>query len=209
MPSAKRPCRPSFPFPYLLLSDSSSDSDYSPPSPPAPQPHPTIPPPNLDALRLWFLAHLSNPYPTSSEKESLATSAGIPRAKIDSDMTNWRRRAGWTDIKDRWAGGDKARMRRLIEGVEHGEEARGEVREEVERMKGYLERREGEKVGEWVHEVSRSEGENDDADEGFSSLRWRRKRSFPYLRRWRMRSRSPRIASATLPPRPRCTPLRR
>jgi hypothetical protein len=49
--------------------------------------------------------------------------------------------------------GDKAKMKRLIEDVKAGNERRGEVVEEVERMRGYLEKREEERVGDWVHEV--------------------------------------------------------
>ena len=70
-------------------------------------------------------------------------------------MTNWRRRAGWTDIKDHFAGGDKDAVAGVIEMVEDGQEKRKEVREAVERMKAYLERREEERVGDWVKEVGR------------------------------------------------------
>lgn len=162
---SKRPCRPQS-FASDFSSDSSSDADeYTPTtsrltrpkSHPALNAAPCTPSPSrpspTDHLRLWFLQNLSNPYPTPYEKDSLATAAGCPRSKVDSDLTNWRRRAGWTDIKDRWAGGDKAKMKRLIEDVEAENERRGEVVEEVERMRGYLERREEERVGDWVHEV--------------------------------------------------------
>lgn len=163
--SSKRQCRP-VSFASDFSSDSSSESDdYTPTATglakpksrtafhPAPcTPSPCKPTPT-DHLRLWFLQNLSNPYPTPYEKEALATAAGCPRSKVDSDLTNWRRRAGWTDIKDRWVNGDKAKMKRLIEDVEGGHERRGEVVEEVERMRGYLERREEERVGDWVHEV--------------------------------------------------------
>jgi len=46
-------------------------------------------------------------------------------------------------------------MRELISGVERGEERRGEVRGEVEKMKGYLERREEGRGGGWIKEVCR------------------------------------------------------
>lgn len=106
-----------------------------------------------DHLRLWFLNHLANPYPTPSEKDQLSRLTGIARNKIDSDMTNWRRRAGWTDIKEKWARGSKAEMVALIERVEMGEEKRKAVNEAVEKMKAYLERREEYGVGSWVHQV--------------------------------------------------------
>jgi len=162
--TAKRTCQ-SVCFASDFSSDSSDDDDYTPAASrltkpksrttlhPTPPPSPSKPSPT-DHLRLWFLQNLSNPYPTPYEKESLATAAGCPRSKVDSDLTNWRRRSGWTDIKDRWAGGDKAKMKRLIEDVEGGLERREEVVEEVERMRGYLERRDQERVGDWVHEVS-------------------------------------------------------
>lgn len=107
-----------------------------------------------DHIREWFLQHLANPYPSAVEKDSLSELSGIPRSKIDSDMTNWRRRAGWTDIKDNWANGSRDAMRVLIEKVESGQERRKGVREAVEKMKAYLERREEERVGDWVKEVS-------------------------------------------------------
>lgn len=176
-------------------SDSDSDADFTPtsrpfkPHPPTskppipPTPTPTKPPNLTDHLRLWFLQNLSNPYPTPAKKDFLATASGVPRSKVDSDLTNWRRRAGWTDIKDRWAEGDKARMRRLIEGYEEGLEGREEVVEEIERMRGYLERREEERVGDWVHEVGLPQLsfpiERFKADES-SSPRWpRRSRTSP------------------------------
>ena len=109
-----------------------------------------------DHLRLWFLQNLSNPYPTPAQKEALATHSGAPRSKIDSDLTNWRRRAGWTEIKDRWASGDKAKMKRLVENVESGVEVRAEVSDEIERMRGYLERKEEQRVGDWVQDVGRA-----------------------------------------------------
>lgn len=107
-----------------------------------------------DYIREWFLQHLANPYPSAVEKDSLSELSGIPRSKIDSDMTNWRRRAGWTDIKDSWANSSRDAMRVLIEKVESGQEKRKGVREAVEKMKAYLERREEERVGDWVKEVS-------------------------------------------------------
>lgn len=107
-----------------------------------------------DHIREWFLQHLASPYPSAVEKDSLSELSGIPRSKIDSDMTNWRRRAGWTDIKDNWANGSRDAMRLLIERVESGQEKRKGVREAVEKMKAYLERREEERVGDWVKEVS-------------------------------------------------------
>ena len=152
------------------FSRSGADSDISPDVPPnhpisshplssasasAPSPIKPTSAPN-DALRLWFLQNLSNPYPTNSQKEALATASSVPHSKISSDLTNWRRRAGWTDIKDKWANGEKGKMRVLMEEFEAGNERREIVVHEIEKMKGYLERREDERVGAWIHEVSGS-----------------------------------------------------
>lgn len=133
----------------------------SPDSPLSPRPStPTISTPPLkelqpaDHLRLWFLDHLANPYPTITEKRELSLVTGIAKNKIDSDMTNWRRRAGWTDIKDTYADRDKVKMQRLIEAVQAGKEKRTAVIEAVEKMRAYLERREEYGVGSWVYSVS-------------------------------------------------------
>jgi formylmethanofuran:tetrahydromethanopterin formyltransferase len=69
-------------------------------------------------------------------------------------MTNWRRRAGWTDIKDTYADRDKVKMQRLIEAVQARKEKRTAVIEAVEKMRAYLERREEYGVGSWVYSVS-------------------------------------------------------
>ncbi|WWC88895.1 uncharacterized protein L201_003810 [Kwoniella dendrophila CBS 6074] len=106
-------------------------------------------------VRLWFLDHLSKPYPTLSQKEKLAESAGITRNKVDSDLTNFRRRSGWTEIMQTFAGGDRDKMKKLIERVQSGKENNNkELLEKIEGMKDYLGRREEERVGDWVREVT-------------------------------------------------------
>ena len=107
-----------------------------------------------DHLRLWFLEHLASPYPTPNEKDDLSNLTGFARTKIDSDLTNWRRRAGWTELKDTYARGSRKDMQALMERVESGTEQTMAVLDAVEKMRAYLERREEEKVGEWVKEVS-------------------------------------------------------
>jgi hypothetical protein len=89
------------------------------------------------------------------EKELLATRLGVKKSKIDSDLTNWRRRSGWTEMKDKYCGGDKAMMKSMIEGVESGSEQRAIAVEQVEKMKAYLEKREEKECGSWVTEVLR------------------------------------------------------
>ncbi|ORY27876.1 hypothetical protein BCR39DRAFT_559770 [Naematelia encephala] len=145
--------------PLLSINNLTSDSLPTPPKSarlPVPRSGPKThqSTPNLDILREWFLHHLASPYPTPEEKESLANQAGIPRSKVDSDLTNWRRRAGWTDLKDQWANGDRKKMCQLIEKVEAGEEKRKAVVKAVEGVKSYLRREEEERVGDWVHQLT-------------------------------------------------------
>ncbi|OCF30973.1 hypothetical protein I316_07380 [Kwoniella heveanensis BCC8398] len=109
--------------------------------------------PDHSLIRLWFLDNISYPYPTVSMKEHLASKAGITRAKVDSDLTNFRRRAGWTEIMNEWCGGDRNKMRKLIERVESGKEDEDEeLVRRVQAVKEYLTRKEEERVGDWVRE---------------------------------------------------------
>nr|ACZ51518.1 Sxi1 [Kwoniella heveanensis] len=109
--------------------------------------------PDHSLIRHWFLHNISYPYPTVSMKETLASKAGITRAKVDSDLTNFRRRAGWTEIMNEWCGGDRNKMRKLIERVESGQEDEDEeLVRRVQAVKEYLTRKEEERVGDWVRE---------------------------------------------------------
>ncbi|WVQ80603.1 hypothetical protein IAT38_002708 [Cryptococcus sp. DSM 104549] len=94
--------------------------------------------PDHTLVRLWFLQNLSYPYPTNAQKDKLASAAGIARSKVDSDLTNYRRRAGWTAILNEWCSGDRDAMRRLIDKVEAGKEKRQEVLDAVQGCKDYL-----------------------------------------------------------------------
>nr|ADO17677.1 Sxi1 [Tremella mesenterica] len=119
-------------------------------------PHPSRSPQNpllfppTDPIRTWFISHLASPYPTSLEKVELASSANITTNKLDSDLVNWRRRSGWANVRDKYCGGNKHRTKRLIEDVSSGKERRKEVLRDVEKVRAYLERREEERVGDWV-----------------------------------------------------------
>lgn len=110
--------------------------------------------PDHTIVRLWFLNNLAYPYPTTQQKDSLAKYAGMQRSKIDSDLTNYRRRAGWTDIMNVWCGGDRNAMKKLMEKVERGKEQRKEILDAVQRCKDYLTMKENNRVGDWVKEVS-------------------------------------------------------
>ena len=105
-----------------------------------------------DPVRQYFLTHLSSPYPTPSEKEKLCKKAKITRRKLESDLTNWRRRSDWTDIMNTYCGGDKSAMRTMVAAIERGEERDVELLARFGRMKAYLEKRD-EQAGEWVYQV--------------------------------------------------------
>jgi hypothetical protein len=109
-----------------------------------------------DPVRQYFLTHLSSPYPSPSEKEKLCKKAKITRRKLESDLTNWRRRSDWTDIMNTYCGGDKSAMRTMIACIERGEERDVELLERFGRMKAYLEKRD-EQAGEWVYQVCSAE----------------------------------------------------
>ncbi|ODN95889.1 hypothetical protein L198_04508 [Cryptococcus wingfieldii CBS 7118] len=116
------------------------------------------PPPSGDhsVVRLWFLNNLAYPYPTASQKEKLAVAAGIARGKVDSDLTNFRRRAGWTDILNKWADGNREKMRKLMDRVASGKEKRQEVLKAVEKCQDYLTERETKRIGDWVNEIAKA-----------------------------------------------------
>ncbi|ODO01403.1 hypothetical protein I350_06222 [Cryptococcus amylolentus CBS 6273] len=125
-----------------------------------PNPVPTSkpPPPSGDhsVVRLWFLNNLAYPYPSAAQKEKLAIAAGIARNKVDSDLTNFRRRAGWTDILNKWADGNREKMRKLVDRVASGKEKRQEVLKAVEKCQDYLTERETKRVGDWVNEIAKA-----------------------------------------------------
>ena len=106
-------------------------------------------------LRDWFLTHLPYPYPTYTEKRNLALQDGIPLSKIDSDLTNWRRRSGWAEIRKIYAKGSKEKMKSLLLRVERGEDTRPDLLDRIEGIRRYMDK-ESDKVGDWVHEVSPS-----------------------------------------------------
>jgi len=149
--TSKRSCRP-------------TTTKYLPtPSPPPSSPNKSLKPssntttkfaqpPAPDPVRQYFLTHLSSPYPTPTEKEKLCKKAKITRRKLESDLTNWRRRSDWTDIMNTYCGGDKGSMKTMISVIECGEERDVELLARFGRMKAYLEKRD-EQAGEWVYQV--------------------------------------------------------
>lgn len=110
---------------------------------------------SLDPVRKYFIDNISNPYPSPSEKDRLCKVAKISRRKLESDLTNWRRRSEWTEIMNTYCNGDKGLMQRMIEDVESGKDVGDEIRGRYDRMRAYLEKRD-EQAGEWVAEVRTS-----------------------------------------------------
>ncbi|WWC70543.1 uncharacterized protein I206_104494 [Kwoniella pini CBS 10737] len=110
--------------------------------------------PDHTIVRTWFLQNLQKPYPTQAQKEHLSKKAGITVKKVDSDLTNFRRRSGWTECMQRFCGGDRDKMKKMIERVIAGKEERLEVIDSVEGIKDYLGKREEERVGDWVREIT-------------------------------------------------------
>ncbi|WVQ72905.1 hypothetical protein IAR50_002467 [Cryptococcus sp. DSM 104548] len=157
-PRPKRYCRRSSERPATPL-----ECDPLPAPKPPKSSRPPPPPGDHSVVRLWFLNNLSYPYPTSSQKETLAAAAGIARSKVDSDLTNFRRRAGWTNILNKWADGNREKMRRLMERVASGEEKRQEVLKAVEKCEDYLTEKETKRVGDWVNEIAKATATETDA----------------------------------------------
>ncbi|WRT67572.1 uncharacterized protein IL334_004544 [Kwoniella shivajii] len=147
---SKRQRPPSISTPLTPITRASSPT---PSDPPSDRPNGTKEP-DHSVVRSWFLNHISHPYPTSSQKETLAKAAGITKNKVDSDLTNFRRRSGWTDLMNRFCASDREKMRKFIDKVEAGKERRDEVLMRVKAMKEYLGGKEGERVGDWVQEVT-------------------------------------------------------
>lgn len=102
-------------------------------------------------LRTWFLSHLADPFPALPDKRIWARNLGTTTRNIDSHMTNWRRRAGWTAIKKKWTDGTKDGMRTLVNSYFSKEETRPDVRSAIKKMCDYLD---DSQVGDWMTEVS-------------------------------------------------------
>nr|AHE78417.1 A2HD1 [Volvariella volvacea]AOC97532.1 HD1 protein [Volvariella volvacea] len=47
----------------------------------------------------WLLRNLHNPYPSSSQKDTIANASGTPRQNIDSWFVDARRRIGWNTLR--------------------------------------------------------------------------------------------------------------
>ncbi|GFZ45429.1 hypothetical protein JCM24511_03155 [Saitozyma sp. JCM 24511] len=107
-----------------------------------------------DAIRLWFLHHLADPYPTPLQKRNLSTSTNIPVPRLEAHLTNWRRRAGWSAILHKRCEGKKDLMAVLVTRVLSGEEKDPGIIKEVEGVQKYLRKEEEGRVGEWVYQLA-------------------------------------------------------
>ncbi len=65
--------------------------------------------------RDFFMAHLSDPYPSPPQKADLMNLAGITSASLNQWFTNTRRRSQWMDIMKNFANNRKEDMKRLVE----------------------------------------------------------------------------------------------
>ena len=120
---------------------------------------------SLPVLRRWFYHHLASPFPTPSHKLAISQLLGISKKTVEGDMTNWRRRSGFTAICKRFASNDIELMRIIIERIiighpfplpgHAGQREVDEVREAVDRVRRYA-RGEDEPAGGWLAAVSSS-----------------------------------------------------
>jgi len=108
---------------------------------------------HLDPVRTWLLQNLHHPFPTPAEKTHLAQISSRPRANIETDLTNYRRRSGWTEFKNKYCKGDTNKARDIIWKWMNGGKVSSDMEKDLENMKGYVERREASKVGGWIETV--------------------------------------------------------
>ncbi|KAG9051314.1 hypothetical protein FS837_009581 [Tulasnella sp. UAMH 9824] len=105
--------------------------------------------------RDFFMANLSDPYPTASQKQDLQARAGINATSLNQWFTNTRRRSGWMDILKNHANNRKDEMKNIVEGVLFNPHYRAsdEVKDAVMKMRKY--------VDELAREVVSSDFMND------------------------------------------------
>ncbi|KAG8943554.1 hypothetical protein FRC03_002438, partial [Tulasnella sp. 419] len=70
---------------------------------------------NFRPCRDFFMAHLSDPYPNTTQKRELMQKAKISAASLNQWLTNTRRRSKWMDIMKDHANGRKENMKVLVE----------------------------------------------------------------------------------------------
>lgn len=73
-----------------------------------------------DYLRSWFLSNLAHPFPTRRERQKMAAITRTSVRSIESKFTNWRRRSGWSSVRDQWGGQNKAGMWTLLQRYNAG-----------------------------------------------------------------------------------------
>ena len=73
---------------------------------------------NWEALRDWFLAHLSHPFPTPSQSRRLVKEYHIDSEELNSWLERMRELTHWNDLFSSWAQNDQHVMKELMKLVQ-------------------------------------------------------------------------------------------
>jgi hypothetical protein len=120
--------------------------------------------PQHDPYRLWFLNHLSYPYPTPKDCKLLL--AQVPSETINqlrTWFTNTRRRSKWSDMYKKYTDCNASKMNKLVEAIAAPSEQAAsplfdietleEARADLEAVKEYFGRsEERKKVSSWIND---------------------------------------------------------
>ena len=105
----------------------------------------------------WFDAHLTYPYPSRDECDHLVSLIpGQTATKLRTWLTNRRRRSGWTELYEKHAHKDKARLAQLFEQYDDAilrDMLAEDTRKAVERVKSISHSEKKRQVGDWVDQV--------------------------------------------------------
>lgn len=126
----------------------------------------TLPPTELplhsfEPYRLYFLSHLSHPYPDSKTKDLLRSQ--IPD-QTNKQLNNWfvntRRRSQWSEVFKRFGGGTQKGMKALLESVDKGgEEVEEDARRAVQTLREYFAEGGRDRVGQEVEAIVKAAAE--------------------------------------------------
>ncbi|BGO98744.1 SNc domain-containing protein [Rhodotorula toruloides] len=109
-------------------------------------------PTTFTPYRQWFLDHLSNPYPTSKDKDALLKQVTVhTRRQLDTWYTNQRRRSGWHALKRKY--GHISTLLKRIDEADEGDEEMRQARKEVERVKAYFKNDRQDHVRDEIREI--------------------------------------------------------
>lgn len=79
-------------------------------------------------LRSWFLENLSAPFVSPRDRKRMSEEIGLSAKQIDTHLTNWRRRCGWTHMRETYANKSRDGMKQILDRmitVEEGREIQG------------------------------------------------------------------------------------